>query len=95
VRPIVELAQERSAPPRPILNSRLDPSRVWVLGPVVEPDGSELFSRETRHIKIWDEVGGETANVRAAAASRVASVMLSQDREEAPASPRASSRSPA
>jgi MFS family permease len=27
-----------------------------------------LFIRETRHVKIWDEVGGETRNVRAAAA---------------------------
>ena len=26
-----------------------------------------LFIRETRHVKIWDEVGGETQNVRAAA----------------------------
>ena len=25
-----------------------------------------LFIRETRHVKIWDEVGGETDNVRAA-----------------------------
>ena len=27
-----------------------------------------LFIRESRQVKIWDEVGGETANVRAAAA---------------------------
>jgi MFS family permease len=27
-----------------------------------------LFIRETRHVKIWDEVGGETENVREAAA---------------------------
>ena len=27
-----------------------------------------LFIRESRHVKIWDEVGGETDNVRAAAA---------------------------
>ena len=27
-----------------------------------------LFIRETRHVKIWDEVGGETQNVRAATA---------------------------
>ena len=27
-----------------------------------------LFLRETRHVLIWDEVGGETENVRAAAA---------------------------
>ncbi|MEJ7695720.1 MAG: hypothetical protein WKF78_03635 [Candidatus Limnocylindrales bacterium] len=27
-----------------------------------------LFIRESRHVKIWDEVGGETANVRAATA---------------------------
>ena len=26
-----------------------------------------LFIRETRHVKIWDEVGGETSNVREAA----------------------------
>jgi hypothetical protein len=26
-----------------------------------------LFLRETRHVLIWDEVGGETENVRAAA----------------------------
>jgi hypothetical protein len=26
-----------------------------------------LFIRETRHVKIWDEVGGESDNVRAAA----------------------------
>ena len=25
-----------------------------------------LFIRETRHVRIWDEVGGETDNVRAA-----------------------------
>jgi MFS family permease len=28
-----------------------------------------LFIRETRHVKIWDEIGGETENVRAATAS--------------------------
>jgi MFS family permease len=27
-----------------------------------------LFIRETRHVKIWDEIGGETENVRAATA---------------------------
>ena len=27
-----------------------------------------LFLRETRHVQIWDEVGGETDNVRAASA---------------------------
>jgi hypothetical protein len=27
-----------------------------------------LFIRESRHVKIWDEVGGETENVRVAAA---------------------------
>ena len=28
-----------------------------------------LFIRESRHVRIWDEVGGETDNVREATAS--------------------------
>jgi hypothetical protein len=31
-------------------------------------DKRGLFLRETRHVLIWDEVGGETDNVKAAAA---------------------------
>jgi hypothetical protein len=27
-----------------------------------------LYIRETRHVRIWDEVGGETENVRASTA---------------------------
>ncbi len=37
---MVEVAQERGKPPRPTLDSHLDPSHAWVLGLLVESDGS-------------------------------------------------------
>lgn len=35
-----QIVQERGEPSRPTLGLHLDPSHAWVLGLVVEPDGS-------------------------------------------------------